>query len=95
MDTINIQPVPENLEPVKQVTSEQGKLSIRDLGKGALVAVLSAVLTSIYEAIQTGGLDTIEWKTVLTVAVGALAAYLLKNWLIEPTKTIRVYKKAE
>lgn len=92
MDTIQKDPVPANVEPVKQVTSEQFSLNWRDLGRGALIAVISAVLTSVYEAIETGGLETIQWKTVLTVAVGALVAYLIKNF-VDPTRTVRIYQK--
>lgn len=96
MDPVKIENVPENsnLEPVKQVLSEQGKLDWRDLGKGAIVATLTAVLTVILEAVQQSGLAGINWGTVGTVALTAFVGYLLKNWLIEPTATIRTYKKA-
>lgn len=94
MDQIKIQAVPENLEPVKQVTSEQFSINWRDVSRGAIVAVVGAVLTSIQQALSTGGLDTINWPTVGTVAVTALVSYLLLQFG-SATKTIRTYKKVE
>lgn len=94
MDSIKIQPVPENLEPVKQITSEQFSINWRDVGKGALIAVITAVLTVILEAVQEGGLNAINWAAVATAGTSALAAYLLKQFT-DPTKTVRTYKKVE
>ena len=94
MDPVKIETAPENMEPVKQVLSEQGKLNWRDVGKGATLSALTAVLTVILEVVQQSGLAGINWTTVGTVALTAFVGYLLKNWLIEPTATIRTYKKA-
>lgn len=94
MAEIKIDPVPQNLEPVKQITSEQWSVNWRDVGKGALVAVITAVLTVVLEAIQEGGLNAINWPTVGTVAISTLAAYLLKQFT-DPTKTVRTYKKVD
>lgn len=55
------------------------KLNLKDFGKGLLVAVLSAVITYLYQAVQNGSLATIDPSVLLQVAVGALLAYLLKN----------------
>lgn len=80
--------------PVKQVSSPQFTLNWRDVGKGALMAVLTAVLTTVLEIIQKDGLAGIKWETVGTVGLTAFIGYLLKNWLLEPSKTITIYKKA-
>lgn len=93
MDPIKIETAPENLEPVKQVLSEQFTINWRDLGRGAIVAVIGAVLTAIQQALSEGGLDTINWKTVGTVAVSALISYLMLNFF-GATRTTRVYHKA-
>lgn len=93
MAEIKIDPVPQNLEPVKQVTSEQFTINWRDVGRGAIVAVVMAVLTSIQQTLETGGLETINWKAVGSVGVGALISYLVLQFT-SATKTIRVYKKA-
>lgn len=79
--------------PVKQVSSPQFTLAWRDIGKGALVAVLTAVLTAILEAVQASGLAGIKWDNVGTVALTAGLGYILKNWLLEPSKVITLYKK--
>ena len=54
------------------------KLSWEDLGRGLLVAVLSAVLTALYEYIPNG-FAGIKWEAIATVAVTAGVAYLIKN----------------
>ncbi len=81
-----------NEVPVKQVESNQYSLNARDLIRGAIIAVIGAVLTSVQEAITKGGLDAINWRTVLTVAISALVSYLTLNFF-NATKTITLYKK--
>ena len=55
-------------------------LNVRDFLKGLLVAVLTAVITFAYEAIQTGELFSMAaLKKMGLVALGAMLAYLLKN----------------
>lgn len=51
-----------------------------DLLKGLIVAVLTAVVSAIYTAIQAGGFPT-DWKPILLAAAGAGLAYILKNFL--------------
>ena len=50
-----------------------------DLLKGLLVAIITAVLTGVYNALQSG--VAIDWKIVLTTGVTAGIGYLLKNLL--------------
>lgn len=49
----------------------------RDFIKGLIVAVVTAVLTGLYNIISAGGSITV--KSVVVPAVLALIAYLLKN----------------
>ena len=58
--------------------SQLGSLSIKDIGKGLIVAVIGAVLTAIYAEINTGKFP--EWKEVLTIAATSGIGYLLKNF---------------
>lgn len=53
------------------------RLGWRDLVKGAVVSVLSAVLTIVLDLLNKGG--AIDWKTIGTVAITAFISYLLKN----------------
>src|SRR5687767_14565246 len=92
MDPVKIETAPENLEPVKQVLSEQFTINWRDILRGAILAVISAVLTTVQQIIEVDGIESIKWKTVATVALGALISYLALNFA-SATRTIRVYKK--
>jgi len=57
-------------------------LNLRDLFKGLVLAVLTAVITFAYDAIQSGTLfEPGVLKKVGMVALAALLAYLLKNFL--------------
>ena len=56
------------------------KLGLNDWQKGLIVAVLTAVLTVIYESISVGGL-IFDYKIVLTTGILAGISYLLKNVL--------------
>lgn len=70
-------------------------LNFKDFSKGLLVAVITAVLTYLYEVIQTGDFTAIDWKmvgsTALIAAVGYLAKNLLTNSDGEPLKVERKY----
>jgi len=53
-----------------------------DLGKGLLVAVIGAILTAVYQAIQSGQL-TWTWaffQPIVLTGVAAGIAYLIKNF---------------
>lgn len=54
-------------------------LNWRDLGKGLIVAVISAVLTYAWTAMEAGGLTAIDWKVVGSTAVISAIGYLMKN----------------
>ena len=55
-------------------------LNWRDLFKGAVLALISALATGLYELINTGTLLTWEvLKPVVLVSVMAFVSYLVKN----------------
>lgn len=67
-------------------------LNWQDVGKGLVVAVLTAVLSAIIDVIGDGSLPTAEeWKHIAGIAVTAGGGYLLKNVLSnsngQPLKT--------
>ena len=73
------------------ITSEKYSVNWRDAIKGLVVAVITAVLSTIYSGIEQGGdLADINYMSVLKIAVTAGIGYILKNWLFEPPKTIVV-----
>ena len=58
------------------------KLNWADFGKGLIVAVITAVLTFLYEQVAQGGVDVFSgalWVQVGSVALAALLSYVLKN----------------
>lgn len=60
--------------------SSFGKLNIRDLVNGVVVAFLTASLTGLIQVLDSGVLPTAsELKTSLLAGVVASLAYLLKN----------------
>lgn len=68
-------------------------LNMIDMLKGLLTAVIVAVITYLYEVLQTGDFTAIEWKIVGSTALIAAVGYLFKNLLTnsdgEPLKTER------
>jgi hypothetical protein len=51
-----------------------------DFGKGLLVAFITALITGLYNLLQSGAsFDWITLKPVLIASVGAGVAYILKN----------------
>lgn len=94
MDPVKIEKAPEDLEPVKQVLSEQWSINWRDVGRGAIIAVGMAVLTSLKQVIDAEGVEGIKLATVGSVALGALITYLALQFG-SATKTIRIYKKVK
>lgn len=54
-------------------------LNWRDLGKGLVVAVITAVLTYAWTAYEAGGLTSIDWKVVGSTAIISALSYLMKN----------------
>lgn len=59
--------------------SEFFSLNWRDLGKGLIVAVITAVLTYAWAAIEAGGLTSIDWQVVGSTAIISAIGYLMKN----------------
>ena len=55
-------------------------LNKADFFKGLVIAVLTAVITLLYNTVQTGTLD-FDWKAISTAAVSAALAYIMKNLL--------------
>jgi hypothetical protein len=55
-------------------------LDNKDFIKGLLVAVLSAVITILYNTIETGSLN-FDWKAIGTMALTSALGYILKNLL--------------
>jgi len=60
-------------------TSNLYSLDLKDLAKGLVVAIGSAVITTIQTSLQAGSLN-FNWKLIGTVALGAGIAYLGKNF---------------
>jgi hypothetical protein len=55
-------------------------LNLKDFGKGAIVAVLTAVLATLTTLLQTGVLfDKASLPVIGTAALSAFIAYLAKN----------------
>ncbi len=53
-----------------------------DLAKGLLVAVIGAILTAVYQAIEAGTLawTWAFWQPIVLTGLGAGIAYLIKNF---------------
>lgn len=66
-------------------TSGMFSLAWRDVGKGLLLAVISAVVTHIYEATALPGFSflTIDWGATLTIGGIAAISYLVKNFFTD------------
>lgn len=57
-------------------------LNVKDLLKGFIVAIVTALLTGVYQVIQSGGM--FNWETVKPVvlaSIGAGLSYIIKNYL--------------
>ncbi len=67
------------METKIEVTSEQYKLDWKDLGKGLLVSVATAVLFVVQDALDAGELE-FNWKTIGKAAIAAAVGYLIKNF---------------
>ena len=65
--------------------NEAGLFSLgwKDVVKGFIMAIISALLTGVYTSINAGTFppDVAGWKSMGIVALGAGVAYILKNWL--------------
>lgn len=65
------------------MTSELFTVNIQDFSKGAILAVLVALLAAVQQALATNGLDfaSFDWAYIVQVSITALIAYILKNYL--------------
>lgn len=61
-------------------TSGQFSLNARDFLKGALVAVLTPVVTVIIQSLEAGSLK-FDWTAIGITALSAFLAYIVKNFL--------------
>lgn len=66
--------------PSTTVTSKQFTISISDIWKGLIVAVITPVITIIISSLNAGSL-TFDWKVIGVTALTALLAYIIKNFL--------------
>lgn len=55
-------------------------LNARDWFKGLVVAIITAIITVVYNTIQAGTL-LFDWKSIGFAALSAALAYILKNFL--------------
>jgi hypothetical protein len=53
-------------------------LNATDFIKGLLMAVLSSVITVVYQTIEAGSL-VFDWKAIGTIALTSGLAYIMKN----------------
>jgi hypothetical protein len=60
-------------------TSDLYSIDFKDLAKGIIVAVSSAVIATIQTSLQAGSLS-FNWELIGTVALGAGIAYISKNF---------------
>lgn len=79
-------------------SSKLGKINLRDIGKGFVVAILTSLFGGAYQLLNAGG--TIGWAELQPVLLAALAAgtgYITKNLISnsegviakkEPTKRL-------
>lgn len=55
-------------------------LNVQDFFKGMVVAVLSAVVTFLYNSMESGTV-VLNWKAIATTSITAALAYIIKNYL--------------
>lgn len=58
-------------------------LKAKDLVKGLIIAIITAIVTGVYQSIDAGtfALTWLYFKPILLTGLGAGLSYLLKNWL--------------
>jgi hypothetical protein len=61
-------------------TSEKFSLNLKDFARGALLAVIAAIVPVITASLNAGNL-TFDWKSIGVTALAAFFAYLVKNFL--------------
>jgi hypothetical protein len=58
--------------------SKLGTIKLSDWWRGLIVAIATAPLSIIYESVSAGQL-TFNWKVIVTTALAAGIAYIIKN----------------
>ena len=59
-------------------------LNSTDFIKGLIMAVLTTVITVIYQTVEAGSL-TFDWKAIGTMALTSALAYIMKNLFTNST----------
>ena len=59
-------------------------LNTNDFIKGLVMAVLSTVITIVYQTVEAGSL-TFDWKAIGTMALTSALAYIMKNLFTNST----------
>jgi hypothetical protein len=59
-------------------------LNSSDFIKGLIMAVLSTVITVVYQTVEAGSL-TFDWKAIGTMALTSALAYIMKNLFTNST----------
>jgi hypothetical protein len=59
-------------------------LNSTDFIKGLIMAVLSSVITVVYQTVEAGSL-TFDWKAIGTMAITSALAYIMKNLFTNST----------
>jgi hypothetical protein len=59
-------------------------LNSSDFLKGLVMAVLSTVITVVYQTVEAGSL-TFDWKAIGTMALTSALAYIMKNLFTNST----------
>lgn len=59
-------------------------LNSSDFIKGLIMAVLTTVITIIYQTVEAGSL-TFDWKSIGTMALTSALAYIMKNLFTNST----------
>lgn len=62
-------------------------LNAKDFIKGLVIAVITAVITILYDTVQTGSL-TFDWKLISSTAITSALAYIMKNLFTNSNGTI-------
>lgn len=73
---------------MKEILSEQYTLNLRDFLRGAVLAILAAVLPLVEGSLSAGEL-TFNWKAIGITAIGAFVAYIGRAFF-EKTKVVTV-----
>jgi len=57
-----------------------GKLNVQDFFRGLIIAVITALVTFLYNTMDSGEL-IFNWKQIATTSLTAALAYIIKNYL--------------